>query len=119
MDRKKIIRGLECCIPRNGNCQFNQEPICPYVGHCKEGDFSALHRDILALLKEQESTLGLHIDSSGIHMSSTGDASQGEQRGLLLGKAMMHEYIEKELLYKGLLTDEIRQVLDSVKRELI
>lgn len=53
-DRKKVIKGLECCSMRNGTCKYAQEPICPYVESCRAKDYSALKRDALELLKEQE-----------------------------------------------------------------
>lgn len=57
INREKVIKGLECCIARNGTCQYKQEPICPYVEHCQKEDYAALQRDVLALLKEQEPIL--------------------------------------------------------------
>ena len=39
---------------RNGTCRYAQEPICPYVESCRAKDYSALKRDALELLKEQE-----------------------------------------------------------------
>lgn len=57
IDKEKVIMGLECCIPRNGTCQYKQEPICPYVEHCQKEDYAALQRDALVLLKEQEEWL--------------------------------------------------------------
>ena len=54
MDRAKVIKGLECCSMRNGTCRYAQEPICPYVESCRAKDYSALKRDALELLKEQE-----------------------------------------------------------------
>ena len=71
--------------------------------------------DALALLKEQESLLGIQQTADGITFISTGTAQQGEERGILLGKSLMHEWIYKELLYKGLLTDDIRSVFEQAK----
>ena len=73
-------------------------------------------KDALALLKEQKSLLGIQQTADGITFISTGTAQQGEERGLLLGKSLMHEWIFKELLYRGLLTDDIRSVLEQAKR---
>ena len=66
-------------------------------------------------LKEQESTLGIRQTVDGITFISTGTAKQGEERGLVLGKALMREWLEKELLYRGLLTDDIRTVMHEAK----
>ena len=47
-DRKKVIRGLECCIDPETPCRE-----CPYYnyGHCDPDD---VRRDAFSLLKEQE-----------------------------------------------------------------
>lgn len=58
-DQEKVIKGLEICTTRNDICQYKQEPICPYVEHCQKEDYSALQRDALALLKEQEERIKL------------------------------------------------------------
>ncbi len=39
---------------RNGKCEYAEEPICPYIESCRAKDYSALNRDALELLKEQE-----------------------------------------------------------------
>jgi len=103
IDREKIIKEWESVLSR--------DPLdAPWD----------LIDETLALLKEHEaSTLGMKITADGITFTAEGDAKQGEQRGLLLGKTMMLEHIEKELLYENLLTDEVRAVLDRVKRRLI
>ena len=67
----------------------------------------------------EESTLGMKITADGITFTAKGDAKMGEQRGVFLGKAFMYDYIEKELLHENLLTEEIRCVLDNVKRKLL
>ena len=72
--------------------------------------------EILSLLKEHDSLLGVQQTADGITFISTGTARQGEERGMLLGKAFMHEWIYKELLHKGLLTDDIRSVFEQAKR---
>jgi len=54
IDKEKVIMGLECCIPRNCTCQYKQEPICPYIERCQKKDYTALQRDALFLLKEQQ-----------------------------------------------------------------
>jgi len=75
-----------------------------------------LVRDAILLLKEQDSLLGIQQTADSITFISTGTAQQGEERGILLGKSLMHEWIYKELLYKGLLTDDIRSVFEQAKR---
>lgn len=72
--------------------------------------------EVLELLKEQKSLLGIQQTADSITFISTGTAQQGEERGILLGKSLMHEWIYKELLYKGLLTDDIRSVFEQAKR---
>lgn len=72
--------------------------------------------DAIAILKEQDCLLGIQQTADGITFISTGTAQQGEERGKLLGKSLMHEWIYKELLYKGLLTDDIRSVFEQAKR---
>ena len=69
----------------------------------------------LALLKEQENWLGIHQTTDGITFISSGTAKQGEDRGIMLGKAYMHEWLQKELLHRGLLTDEIRKVFTDAR----
>ena len=71
---------------------------------------------VIELLKEQESLIGVQQTADSITFISTGTAQQGEERGILLGKSLMHEWIFKELLYKGLLTDDIRSVFEQAKR---
>ena len=67
--------------------------------------------------KEQEGLLGIQQTADGITFVSTGTAQQGEARGLLLGKFAMQEKLKKELLYRGLLTDDIRAVFDEAKQQ--
>lgn len=67
------------------------------------------------LEERQESLLGIYQTADAITFISTGTAQQGEERGRLLGKLIMHEWLEKELLYRGLLTDDIRTVFDEAK----
>ena len=73
--------------------------------------------DAISLLKEQESLLGIQQTADSITFISTGTAQQGEARGLLLGKMAMHEWLKKESLYRGLLTDDIRAVFDEAERQ--
>lgn len=74
--------------------------------------------DILALLKEQDNWLGIHQTVDGITYISSGTAKQGEKRGIMLGKALVYERLEKELQYRGLLTDDIRSAFVKVWGEL-
>ena len=76
-----------------------------------------LVRDAIALLKEQEGLLGIQQTANSITFISTGTAQQGEARGLLLGKLDMHEWLKKELLCRGLLTNDIRAVFDEAERQ--
>lgn len=80
--------------------------------HALEEDWKRLKE----LLKEQDSLLGIQQTADGITFISTGTAQQGEERGIVLGKSLMHEWIFKELLHKGLLTDDIRSVFEQAKR---
>ena len=80
-----------------------------------DSEVQEIAKDALALIEEQGSLLGMQQTANGITFLSTGTAQQGEERGLLLGKAFMHERLEKELLHRGLLTDEIRTVFDEAK----
>lgn len=74
---------------------------------------------ILSELKEPSDLLGIRQTADGITFFSTGSAKQGEERGLLLGKLIMHEWLEKELLYRGLLTDDIRSVFAEATTKLL
>ena len=51
-DRKKVIKGLECCKNKTMLWQHDQ---CPYHGFDEDCE-SNLHADALALLKEQAKT---------------------------------------------------------------
>lgn len=74
---------------------------------------------ILSWLKEQDNLLGMHQTAEGLTFFSTGLVKQGEERGLLFGKMMMHEWLEKELLYRELLTDDIRAVFAEAKKKFL
>ena len=55
-DKKKVIKGLECCIRNTPECLFKDNP-CPYVEECMRNDVegtTALMRDALALLNAVE-----------------------------------------------------------------
>lgn len=54
-DRGKVIKGLECCILSDEECECLDE--CPYHDDCWETDCELgyiLKKDALKLLKEQE-----------------------------------------------------------------
>ena len=113
VDRIKLIKGLNYCIHSDArDC-----PSCPYWDEENLNCVDILHMDALAILKEQEGLLGIQQTADSITFVSTGTAQQGESRGLLLGKLAMHEWLKKELLYRGLLTDDIRAVFDEAKRQ--
>jgi len=55
IDREKVIKGLECCILSDEECECLDE--CPYHDDCWETDCELgyiLKKDALKLLKEQE-----------------------------------------------------------------
>ncbi len=96
-------------LKKQNECLKRKCVICP---HCENCDV-----DENGLLKEQEGLLGIQQTADSITFVSTGNAQQGEARGLLLGKLAMHELLKKELLYRGLLTDDIREVFDEAERQ--
>lgn len=100
MDREKVIKKAE----RIMRSTVDRDMIDSF---CK---------DVIDLLKEQDGFLGIQQTADGITFLSTGTAQQGEERGILLGKSLMHEWIYKELLYKGLLNDDIISVFEQAKR---
>lgn len=67
------------------------------------------------LEEEQGSLLGIHQTADSITFVSTGTAQQGEERGIMLGKSYMHEWLKKELIHRGFMTDEIRDVFRSAE----
>ena len=74
-----------------------------------------LIEDAIELLKDQESLLGIHQTAENIIFISTGDAQQGEARGAVLGKIAMREWLQKELIHRGLMTDDIRAVFKDAR----
>lgn len=118
-DREKVINGLNHCFHGQECCGDTE---CPYyIEHlsdscCLEDCQENLKADVIAMLKEQQNLLGIQQTADSITFISSGTAQQGEERGLMLGKLTMHEWLEKELLYRGLLTDEIRAVFNEAKR---
>ena len=103
MDREKVIRIIDELI-----FEAQKEPTWK-----TENALRCLKKE---LLKEQENLLGIQQTADSITFVSTGTAQQGEERGIMLGKSLMHEWLKKELLYRRLLTDEIRSVFDEAKR---
>lgn len=77
-----------------------------------------IYIEAIARLKEGENTLGTCITANGITFTATGTAKEGEERGIMLGKAFMHEWIYKELLRNGLVTDDIRSVFIQEKHHI-
>lgn len=69
---------------------------------------------ILKSLQDCSSTLGTNITEKGITFTSTGDAEQGEKRGKTLGELYMRDCIVKELLYRNLFTNEIKDVIRTI-----
>lgn len=110
-DREKVIKELESlrdiCNAKS-NMAIGKGKVA-WAGYANTAD------DAIALLKEQDSLLGIRQTADGITLISTGTAKQGEERGMLFGKAFMHDWLEKEFLYRGLLTDDIRKVFDEAK----
>lgn len=49
-DREKVIKGLECCSVPEGHCENCPYETDGYVAECT----SALARDAIAMLKEQD-----------------------------------------------------------------
>lgn len=86
--------------------QLRYENLWPYAQAIDE---------VISLLEEQKSLLGISQTADGIAFISTGTAQEGESRGISLGKKLMHEWLYKELLYKDLLTDEIRSVFEQAE----
>lgn len=114
-DIKQVMYDIERCISHVPDacrdCSKNEKRKLSFVT-CMEELLSDAH----ALLKASDSLLGVQQTADGITFISTGTAQQGEKRGIMLGKALMHEWLYKELLYKDLLTDEIRSVFEQAKR---
>ena len=101
MDREKVIKGLELV----------KQDIHEILVSGSQIAVDCLRIDnAIELLEEQKSLLGIQQTADSITFISTGDAQQGEERGILLGKAFMHEWLKKELIHRNLMTDEIRTV---------
>ena len=54
VDRKKVLKGLQCCVHSEDTGECPDE--CPYYDKCwvDEDLYVSLHKDALELLKEQE-----------------------------------------------------------------
>lgn len=106
IDREKVINSLKelsgFLFKEYGKAQAEEASL--YYGRFLAVD------NAIALLKEQKSLLGIQQTADRITFISTGDAQKGEERGILLGKAFMHEWLKKELIHQNLMTDEIRTV---------
>ena len=111
VDKDKVIKALTICTQPGSRGCFYETGECPYEsGGCR----IQMETDALQLIKEMDSTLGMKCTVDGITFTSTGEAKQGEERGSVLGKAYMKDQIEKALLYNGLLTKEIREIINSI-----
>lgn len=115
INREKLISALHC---RAQDLSIDLPPCdgCDYQTMNYRGcDIRRICKDALALLKDQESLLGIRQTADDITFISTGTAQEGEERGIILGKKLMHEWLYKELLYNDLLTDEIRSVFEQAE----
>lgn len=73
--------------------------------------------DVIELLEKQQSTLGITQTAEGISFTATGTAAEGQVRGIMLGKGVMHNYLETELVRRNLMTDEIREIFRKAKKD--
>lgn len=103
-DIDKVIKGLECCKVGCTDCPYKGISDC----------VTSLNNDAIELLKELSSTLDMTQTATSLIFTATADAKEGEERGLLLGKAKMYETISKALIRRGLMTKEIREVLKVI-----
>lgn len=110
----KVLKAWECCDPFNRRC-FE----CPYEDDCFHDNFDRVAiADMVKLLKEkQQSTLGITQTAEGITFMATGSAAEGQARGIMLGKGVMHNYLETELVRRNLMTDEIREIFRKAKKD--
>ena len=121
VNKEKIIKGINACKQNNTwwcyhECPYYQKGFGERPDYCGE---SVLFKDILTLIREYDSTIGMEINTDGITFTATGNAKQGEERGITLGKSIMYDHIEKELLHADLLTDNVKVVLAKIKQELL
>jgi len=117
MDKKKPMKGITCC----GDCVYYRlrKHKCKRCNCIKSGPGNPFYDDCPLPDVIPDSTLGIVQTIDSISFIATGDAKKGQERGELLGKGIMYEHIEKELLYKGLLTEDVRNVIRSVYHNLI
>ena len=103
----------------------DRKTVMSWLEGLTQDDWQSFHSDsevqqiamaTLELLKEHDSLLGIQQTADSITFISTGTAQVAEKRGILLGKLLMHEWLEKKLLYSGLLTDDIRTVFDEARQ---
>ena len=73
--------------------------------------------DVIELLEKQPSTIGIVQTMDGISFTATGSAAEGQARGIMLGKSVMHNYLETELVRRNLMTDEIREIFRKAKKD--
>lgn len=85
-DREKVIKGLECCILSDEECECPDE--CPYHDDCWETDYElvyTLKKDALELLKEQE-PVEYVVHCKNANLSNGTEFACGECGGSLLHK---------------------------------
>lgn len=108
-NRKRIIQGLKDQIALCGSDPETERTWVTFTANDA--------RRILKMLKKRkkpDGTLGIIQTADSLTFTAKGDAKKGEDRGILLGKAYMRDRIEKTLLYRGLLTPEIREVIQQI-----
>lgn len=106
---EKVIKAIEVHISTDDSVGCDD---CTYEndGWC----MTRVLADALELLKKSSSTLGITQTATSLIFTATGDAKQGEERGVLLGKAVMYETISQALVRRGLMTKEIREVIKGI-----
>ena len=90
MDKEKVIKELHNARRYLEDKEWSDRGASPHI--------DAIN-DALAMLKEQGNLLGIQQTADSITFISTGTAQQGEERGIMLGKSWMHEWLKKELYY--------------------
>ena len=105
-------RALGCCRGYSVECENCGARTADYLDGLVTNDKA---RQLAVDAWNKRSSLGITQTANSLIFTATGSAKQGEERGLMLGKAYMKEHIEKELLYMNLLTDEIREIINRIK----
>ena len=105
-------RALGCCRGYSVECENCGARTAVYHDGLVTNDKA---RQLAVDAWNKRSSLGITQTANSLIFTATGSAKQGEERGLMLGKAYMKEHIEKELLYMNLLTDEIREIINRIK----